>query len=169
MAFSFWEREDRNIKSVLWKPTPWNGIPFFIDACNHLGVACALPPAPPLLPRRFLSIVLYFYSVAFASEAQAALAFVFWPGNDFSPLLIVGKWAPFNVSISPKRERWCSTSLANWNVNDPSITPTSRKTSRGSRHFSFGLDPLFRVGFNQEIKGEVFCFSSLVSWYYYAS
>ena len=24
------------MKSVLWKPTPWNGIPFFIDACNHL-------------------------------------------------------------------------------------------------------------------------------------
>ena len=29
-----------SMKSVLWKPTPWNGIPFFIDACNHLFLLC---------------------------------------------------------------------------------------------------------------------------------
>ena len=35
---SLWKYEIcHTMKSVLWKPTPWNGIPFFIDlrACNH--------------------------------------------------------------------------------------------------------------------------------------
>ncbi len=33
-----------SMKSVLWKPTPWNGIPFFIDACNHLFLLCFFSP-----------------------------------------------------------------------------------------------------------------------------
>ena len=92
-------RRDRNIKSVLWKPTPWNGIPFFIDACNHLRVACSAASKADFFPSSFL--VAFSASVAASAatlvftrrippaselETQAALAFVFWPGNDFSPL-----------------------------------------------------------------------------------
>ena len=92
-------RRDRNIKSVLWKPTPWNGIPFFIDACNHLRVACSAASKEDFFPSSFLLLRLLcccfgrlslssvgVHAEDTSSSTQAALAFVFWPGNDFSPL-----------------------------------------------------------------------------------
>ena len=71
---------------------------------------------------------------------QAALAFVFWPGNDFSPLdrrkmssfqcLLAAQLCSAQLSLSPF---YPPTSHANWNVNDPSITLSARLSSLQDR------------------------------------
>ena len=162
------------MKSVLWKPTPWNGIPFFIDACNHLRVACSAASKADFFPSSFL--VAFSASVAASAatlvftrrippaselETQAALAFVFWPGNDFSPL-DRRKMSSFQC-LHPQLSS--SAGFSSFSAKRPSQIETSMilQSLQPAEKPAFYYLTFF-ILFNKEIKPTFFLYF-LVSWY----